>query len=312
MKKSIALILALTLILTLVPPVILPSASANVTPLGSLVIVEEMLYGETRTGSLLERIETVEMDIYGKVQEGAVLMRIDRVLSFLQDSEGDGGLQLLLNLAEWGFSATLSGEKPMVERLDNLELVLYGTGQSGNISERAERLMLDIWGTTKLDVQQVSLPAQTLVKVALSTTVNSGEAKVGDKVLFTVAEDVMIGGRVVIPVGTSGLATVTEVTAAARLGKDGRVVLDFGRISALDGTQVPLKVDEKATERNRSLELAAGASMAGIILLGPVGLVGGYFVRGKDVQIEANTQFYVETTRAVPVLGFYFRPALNQ
>jgi ribosomal protein L35AE/L33A len=291
--------------------VVSPSVFANVTPLGSLVIVEEMLYGQAQEGSLLERIEKVEMDIYGTVQEGAVLMRIDRVLTFLQDSDGDGGLQLLLNLAEWGFSATLSGEKPMIERLDNLELVLYGTGQPGNISKRAERLMLDVWGTTKLDVQQVSLPAQTLVKVALTSTVNSGQAQVGDTVVYKVVEDVMIGGRVVIPVGTTGVATVTEVTAAARLGKDGRVVLDFGRVSSLDGTQIPLKVDETATERNRSLELAAGASMAGIILLGPVGLVGGYFVRGKDVQIEANTQFYVETTRAMPVLGFYFRPALG-
>ena len=311
MRKRIALVLALTLVLPLIPPVVSPSVFANVTPLGSLVIVEEMLYGQAQEGSLLERIEKVEMDIYGTVQEGAVLMRIDRVLTFLQDSDGDGGLQLLLNLAEWGFSATLSGEKPMIERLDNLELVLYGTGQPGNISKRAERLMLDVWGTTKLDVQQVSLPAQTLVKVALTSTVNSGQAQVGDTVVYKVVEDVMIGGRVVIPVGTTGVATVTEVTAAARLGKDGRVVLDFGRVSSLDGTQIPLKVDETATERNRSLELAAGASMAGIILLGPVGLVGGYFVRGKDVQIEANTQFYVETTRAMPVLGFYFRPALG-
>lgn len=311
MRKRIALVLALTLVLSLIPPVVSPSVLANVTPLGSLVIVEEMLYGQAQEGSLLERIEKVEMDIYGTVQEGAVLMRIDRVLTFLQDSDGDGGLQLLLNLAEWGFSATLSGEKPMIERLDNLELVLYGTGQPGNISKRAERLMLDVWGTTKLDVQQVSLPPQTLVKVALTSTVNSGQAQVGDTVVYKVVEDVMIGGRVVIPVGTTGVATVTEVTAAARLGKDGRVVLDFGRVSSLDGTQIPLKVDETATERNRSLELAAGASMAGIILLGPVGLVGGYFVRGKDVQIEANTQFYVETTRAMPVLGFYFRPALG-
>ena len=307
MKKSVALILTLALVLTLIPPVF-----ANVTPLGSLVIVEEMLYGEVQLGSLLERIEKIELDIYGKVQEGAVLMRIDRVLSFLQDSEGDGGLQLLLNLAEWGFSATLSGEKPMVERLNNLELVLYGTVQTGNISERAKRLMLDVWGTTSLDVKQVSLPAQTLVKVALSRAVNSGEAKVGDTILYRVVEDVMVDGRVVIPVGASGLAKVSEVTAAARLGKDGRVVLDFGRITALDGTQVPLKVDETATERNRSLELAAGASMAGVILLGPVGLVSGYFIRGRDVQIDANTEFYVETTRAVPTLGFYFRPALNR
>lgn len=311
MKKRAFRLSALTLVLTLILPVLASPALANVTPLGSLVIVEEMLYGEAQTGSLLERIEKIELDIYGKVQEGAVLMRIDRVLSFLQDSEGDGGLQLLLNLAEWGFSATLSGEKPMVERLDNLELVLYGVQQSGTIQQRAEKLMLDVWGTTSLDVQQVVLPAQTLVKVALDSTVSSAGAQVGDTVLYQVVEDVMIGGRVVIPVGTRGVATVTEVTAAARLGKDGRVVLDFGRISALDGTKVSLMVDETATERNRSLEFAAGASMAGIILLGPVGLVSGYFVRGKDVQIEAGTQFYVETARTTPVLGFYFRPTLN-
>jgi len=311
MKKNIALVLSLALVLTLIPPAMLPGVSANVTPLGSLVIVEEMLYGESQSGSLLGRIEHVEVDIYGQVQQGAVLMRIDRVLSFLQDSEGDGGLQLLLNLAEWGFSATLSGERPMVERLDNLELVLYGTTQSGTISERAEQLMLDVWGTTSLDVKRVSLPAQTLVKVSLSDTVDSSIAQVGDQVQYRVVEDVMIDGRVVIPLGATGLATVSEATAAGGLGKDGRVVLDFGKITALDGTQVRLKVDETATQRNRSLELAAGASMAGIILLGPVGLVSGYFVRGKNVQIVADTQFYVETERAVPSLGFYFRPAIN-
>ena len=309
LKKSIAFVLSLLLVSALIPPVWSPKAYANVTPLRSLEIVEEMLYGEPQVGSLLERIEKVEVDIYGQVQEGAVLMRIDRVQTFLQDSEGDGGLQLLLNLAEWGFSATLSGEKPMIERLNNLELVLYGVEQAGNISRRAEKLMMDVWGTTKLDVKQITLPAETLVKVALETTISSSTAQVGDKVVYRVTEDVMVEGRVVVPAGTRSIATVTEVTAAGRLGKDGRVLVDFGRVSSLDGTKIPLEVDERATEKNRSLELAAGASMAGIILLGPVGLVGGYFVKGRDVQIEANTQFYVETARAIPVLGFYFRPA---
>lgn len=307
MRKSIVFTLCLLLVSALIPSTL----SANVTPLAYLEMVEELLYGQAQEGALLERIEKVEIDIYGEPQEGAVVMRIDRVLTFLQDQDGDGGLWLLLNLAEWGFSATLSGEKPMVERLRGLELVLYGVEQSGNISQRAEKLMMDVWGTTKLDVKRVNLPAQTLVKIALTKTIDSATAQVGDKVVYRITEDVMVDGRVVIPAGTTSVATVTEVTAAGRLGKDGRVLIDFGTVLALDGTAVRLKVDERATEKNRSLELAAGASMAGIILLGPVGLVGGYFVKGKDVQIEANTQFYVETERAVPVLGFYFRPALT-
>lgn len=308
MRKSIALTLCLLTLAALIPS----TAWANVTPLSSLEMVEELLYGHTQEGSLLDRIEQVELDIYGKTQEGAVLMRIDRVLTFLQNQDGDGGLWLLLNLAEWGFSATLAGEKPMIERLRGLELVLYGKEQPGNISQRAEKLMMDVWGTTKLDVKRVNLPAETLVKVALTKTVDSVTAQVGDEIVYRVVEDVMIDGRVVVPAGTTSVAKVTEVTAASRLGKDGRILVDFGSVLALDGTPIRLKVDARSTEKNRSLELAAGASMAGIILLGPIGAVSGYFVKGKDVQIEANTQFYVETERGAQVLGFYFRPALTQ
>ncbi len=55
----------------------------------------------------------------------------------------------------------------MFARLEALESVLYGGIQTGDIAKRAERLMLDIWGTSKLDVKKVSLPAQSLVKVQL-------------------------------------------------------------------------------------------------------------------------------------------------
>ena len=55
-----------------------PMVSAT-TPLASLVTVEELLYGQGQAGSLLQRIEKIEVDIYGVVQEGAVLVRIDRM-----------------------------------------------------------------------------------------------------------------------------------------------------------------------------------------------------------------------------------------
>ncbi|NMA62031.1 MAG: hypothetical protein GX956_09120 [Firmicutes bacterium] len=307
MKKALSLVLSMLMILTIIPHV----AFASATPLDSLVSVEVMLYGQTQEGSLIERIERIETDIYGETKQGAVLMRIDQVQTFLQSSEGSGGLQLRLNLAEWGFSYTFNSEAPLIERLQGLETVLYGAPQPGNISTRAETLMMDIWGTTKLDTKKVTLPAQSLVKIALLKTIDSGKSQVGDVVDYKVVEDVVVEGRVVIPAGVVSQAKVTEVSSAGRLGKDGRMVVDFGRVASLDGTPVRLRVDERATQENKSLELAAGASMAGIVLLGPVGLAGGYFIKGKDVKIEANTQFYVETERAVPLSGFYFRPAQN-
>lgn len=304
--KRLVVLLCATVIVAGIPV----SAGANVTPLSALVSVEEVLYGEVQAGSLLERIERVENDIYGKPQEGAVLLRIDRVQSFLESTEGkEGSLKLQLNLAEWGFMASLTDGQPLIGRLEQMESELYGTPQSGPIADRVRDLMMMVWGTTNLDVKSVTLPAQSLVKVVLTTPVDSGKSKEGDAVKYRVVEDVMVDGRVVIPAGAEGQGRVAEVHSAGRLGKDGRIVIDFGRIPSLDGTMVKLRVDQRATEENKSMELAAGASMAGVLLLGPVGLVGGYFVKGKDVKIDTKTEFYVETERSMPVSGFFFRPA---
>ena len=68
-----------------------------------------------------------------------------------------------------------------------------------------------------------------------------------------------------------------------------------------------MHISERAIEQNLSLELALGASMAAVLLLGnPLGLVGGFFVKGKDVKIPAGTEFFVETSRTVTAQGVLF------
>ena len=49
---------------------------------------------------------------------------------------------------------------------------------------------------------------------------------------------------------------------------------------------------------------AVGASAAGAIILGPVGLVGGLFVHGNEVDIPAGTTMYAETKENAEVVGF--------
>jgi hypothetical protein len=290
--KRLAVLLCCLIIFAGLP---LPAA-ANVTPISVLTAVEETLYGQAGTGALIERIERIEHDVFGGVQPGAAMIRIDRVNTFLQSTEAQGGsMKLHLNLAEWGFTGVLTDGKPLIERLEKLEQEWYGQPQTGSIADRTRDMMLNIWGTTELDLKKVTLPAETLVRISLLQSVNSGTTKVGDKVPYRVVDDVMVDGRMVIPAGTEAVATVTEVSSAGPLGRDGRIVIDFGRVASLDGTFVELRVDQRATEKNKSLELAAGASMAGVMLLGPVGLVGGYFIKGKDVGIQERQPFYVET-----------------
>ena len=41
--------------------------------------------------------------------------------------------------------------------------------------------------------------------------------------------------------------------------------------------------------------MAAGSSLAGIIILGPIGVIGGAFVKGKDIDMPAGTEMYIQT-----------------
>ncbi len=305
MKLSIySLVLILVVSLAALP------AAANVTPLSVLTDLEYLLYGDEQEGSLVSRVADMERHIYGDEQSGAVMVRIDRMQQYLQSTISEqGSLMLRLNMAEWGFLARINSSEPLLSRLSGMEIALLGEEQSGPIRERTESLMTMIWGTASLDVSPVELREESLIRIRMLTGVDSGENELGDIVRYRVVDDVMVDGRIVIPAGLEAQGRIAEVTSAGRLGRDGRLVIDFGQLTTIDGQRVPIEISERATERNSSLELAAGASMAGVLLLGPVGLVSGYFIRGRDVEIPATTEFYVETSRSIRTSGLFLRPA---
>ena len=53
---------------------------------------------------------------------------------------------------------------------------------------------------------------------------------------------------------------------------------------------------------------AVGASAIGALALGPIGLVGGFFVKGKDVDIPAGTELYIQSSEAVTTKGMEMKP----
>ena len=127
MKWSIY-VLAILLAITTVPF----TASANVTPLSVLNDLEDLLYGDVREGSLIDRVTAMELDIYGTEQTGAVMVRIDRMYQYLQSSQatqGSGSLMLQLNMAEWAFLARINSTEPLMRRLINMEMSLLGEEQ---------------------------------------------------------------------------------------------------------------------------------------------------------------------------------------
>jgi hypothetical protein len=269
-------------------------------PLVGLAALEKGVYGQEGAGPVLTRLEQLETDVLGAKQEGAITLRLEKLHAAVS---GPGeSLIFRLSALEWSLTRTVSRE-PLATRLSQVEQVISGQPGTGPLGPRLDRLAALTWPDGKAGGSAVEVAKGTLVRIRLGTELNSQTSKVAEKVKFQVAQDVKVDGKLVLPAGIPGEGRVIEVLAAGNLGRDGRVGVNFGSLVALDGQALPVEVDEKATEMNKSLQFAAGASMAGVLLLGPVGLVGGYFVKGKDVAIPIGTEFFVSVTAPAQATG---------
>lgn len=76
-----------------------------------------------------------------------------------------------------------------------------------------------------------TLPASTLVTVSPLGEISSKKIKVGDKIAFTVVNDVVENGVVAIPRGSPVEASVTFKTGKAVGGKSGKFDLSFDRVT---------------------------------------------------------------------------------
>lgn len=303
MRKMTALVLA-CLMLTLTTM----SAFAQDASLpGMLGAAERIIYGNERSGSLVERVARLEQDVYGRERSGALLTRIQGVYSFLTGAAGGGtSVAVQLNVVEYLVFQRLSSGMGLVQRIEELERGILGATQDLPLAERISSLVELVWPSGQLNVREMEVPGETLVRIRLLSEINSARNEVSDRIRYRVVDDVIIDGRIVIPAGAEGEGRVTSVQSARRFGQAGRVEMDWGTVPTFDGTPVRFSVSERAAEQNQ--ELAVAASVAGLMVLGPVGLVGGFLVQGREHVIPVGTEFFVEVARDTQVLGLSLTP----
>lgn len=138
----------------------------------------------------------------------------------------------------------------------------------------------------------VTIPSGTKVPIRFLAAMDSRTAKVGERVRFRVSEDVVVGGRVVIRYNTAANGTIDAVNPPGTLGKNARVHISSLRSTAVDGRSVGLRPVEISPEGLRAAKDTGGAvaaGTAGLVLLGPVGIVAAVLVRGGHVSIPAGT-----------------------
>ena len=85
-----------------------------------------------------------------------------------------------------------------------------------------------------------AVPAGTEIDVRLQNTLNSGTAQVEDRFEATTLADVVLNGRVLIPVGSVMRGVVTGVEPATRTNRTARLTVSFDQVT-VNGRSYPMR-----------------------------------------------------------------------
>lgn len=273
------------------------------TVLEKTVAVETAIYGAAQTGSLVDRINALQKAIYGAVSSDALVTKLDTIYNYtLVNDNTTPCLVAKVNATEWALTHSVTAQ-PINTRVENMEKTLLGNPATGDLDRRVNKLLQLAFPNGRPPVVSATIPADTLVKIAVQTELDSRNSRVGDPVTFQAVDDVYVNGVLVIPKGAVGTGKVSRVEQAKNFGRDGKLEITFDSIGSLGGGAVPVFLGDKAKEETASLAKTAGATVAGIALLGPVGVIGGAFVHGQDIHVTPGSQMYVQTKGDTPVYG---------
>ena len=268
--------------------------------------VDEVIYGSVQTGSLIGRLDNADNVIYGNGNTTASGLD-DKIANLYTDvvkgsTDTAPSMSTRINAMEYYLTDEIK-KGSLEKRVGELETKVYGQERKGALDQRIADLEKAVYGDQHVEMRDVDLPANTVFKISLNDDVNSKVNKVGDPVTFTVQEDVKVGDVLVLPRGSQGSGQVTKVTRPKSFGRSGSLDISFDQVFSIDDEEIPTVLGPEAKDKLKMEAAAVGASAIGALALGPIGLVGGFFVKGKDVDLPAGTELYIQTQETVTTKG---------
>lgn len=170
--------------------------------------------------------------------------------------------------------------------------------------------------------RQVTIPAGTILRLRVTRGFGSDISRIEDPVSATLARSVVIGGRTVLPAGSTASGYVSDATRPGKVKGRGRVAVRFTRItpanhSATYNMQTRSWVAvAPATKKKDALTIgipAAGGAVIGGLLDGKKGAgigaaVGGgagtaavLTTRGKDVRVGRGAALTIRLTAPLTI-----------
>lgn len=163
------------------------------------------------------------------------------------------------------------------------------TQQAKPFSERYAEMMAEM---KEAKVQTVVpghayIPKGTVLQVELTQELSSKRAKVGDAVPLKLVDNVIVNDVVVIPAGTEVEGVVTKARKAGGLGRGGKLEFSITGVKTINNVKVPLDFTKG--------EHGAGDA-GGVAVFAAVSIVGGLFMKGKNVIYNPGLKFDAEVT----------------
>jgi antitoxin (DNA-binding transcriptional repressor) of toxin-antitoxin stability system len=128
----------------------------------------------------------------------------------------------------------------------------------------------------------------TPVKLRISRTISSADAKTGERVDFEVLEDVKVGETIIIPRGGIALATITEAQPKRRMARGGKLNVNIDHVRLASGEKAALRAVKEISGGGPTGAMT-GAIVATSIVFFPAAPFF-LFIKGKDITIPKGTE----------------------
>lgn len=143
------------------------------------------------------------------------------------------------------------------------------------------------------------LSEDTPVRMKLTRTMSSQDAKTAEKVDFEVLEDIKVKDVIVARQGAMAIATVTEAQPKRRMGRAGKLNMNIDYVQLADGEKVPLRAVKGGSGGNHTGAMT-GAIVASSILFFPAAPFF-LFMHGKDITIPKGTEITAYVAADTPL-----------
>ena len=267
--------------------------------------IERYIYGDEQSAAVADRLRQIEEDLFGR-STGQTDSEKSRYLHdfIFKGSASNLSLDMKLSFLEWKlFNKT--GEGTLEVRLAEIDKKVIGNVSMEPMAFRLEQLVHLTIERGLISLHTVTIPAGTEIRLRMKKDLSSRTATKGDTIPMVVADDLFISGNI-LAMTKGGIVTaeVKNVRRGGRFGRTGYVNLDVRNIESMDASLLPIKIEDAGSKFDkRKIGMAAGASTLGYLVLGPIGLAGGAFIKGGEVEVPAGTELSVVTTEDRKVTG---------